>query len=173
MANEKACGPAGIRIVQLGFTVRDREAAISEWIRTMGAGPFFVADVAMPMTYRGQEHPTHWRVAHGCSGDLYIELIEAAEGPSIYTECNLGLHHVMVSAESGYGPLLSHFLEHGCQVAAEHDSEMARFCYLDGASELAPFIELYDMPPTVVNLFERIRTAHRGWDGSDPIRPLI
>jgi catechol 2,3-dioxygenase-like lactoylglutathione lyase family enzyme len=81
-------GPA----VQLGFVVRDVEAAMRHWIEVLGVGPFLFLEKGTgrpaPQSFFRKE-PVHveMRLAFGFIGDVQIELIEQVnDAPSPYRE---------------------------------------------------------------------------------------
>ncbi|MBR1217984.1 VOC family protein [Bradyrhizobium sp. U87765 SZCCT0131] len=76
-------GPA----TQLGFVVRDIEAAMKHWIDVFGVGPFIFMErgVSQPVgvTYhRGQGVSVELRLAFAYMGDVQIELIEQTNNAS-------------------------------------------------------------------------------------------
>jgi methylmalonyl-CoA/ethylmalonyl-CoA epimerase len=97
------------RIVQIGVVVRDMRAAMEEYHRTLGWGPWsvFVLD--------GERH--HHTHLHGEPSDYAMqiavttvdgidyELIEPLRGPSIYEEFlekhGEGVHHVLCTSPDG------------------------------------------------------------------------
>jgi len=81
-------GPA----TQLGFVVRDVEAAMRHWIEVFGVGPFICMErgVSQPpaVTWmRGRPVTVELKLAFGFMGDVQIELIQQTnDAPSPYTE---------------------------------------------------------------------------------------
>ena len=87
-ALEPILGPA----TQLGFVVRDVEAAIRHWTEVFGVGPFIVmehgtAQPPPPTFMRGEEVSVELKLGFGFMGDVQIELIEQRnDAPSPYAE---------------------------------------------------------------------------------------
>jgi len=81
-------GPA----TQLGFVVRDLDAAVHHWINVLGVGPFLYLDKGTgrppnPSFYRGEEVRVEIRLAFGFIGDVQLELIAPAnDAPSPYRD---------------------------------------------------------------------------------------
>src|SRR5690606_2417536 len=68
-------------VTQLGFVVRDIEAALAHWVGVLGVRPFLFctegsgSDPA-PTTYLGKRVRVQTRLAFGFVGDVQIEIIE-------------------------------------------------------------------------------------------------
>ncbi len=166
-------GPA----TQLGFVVRDVEAAVRHWIEVFGIGPFVVMEhgtsVPPPVTYmRGRPVSVELKLAFGFSGDVQIELIEQTnDAPSPYTEFlaggREGLQHLgywvhdhaaatqRVEA-AGYRPVYE------IRVAGQE----LPIVYYESPSVLGPMLEL--VPPKWRRSREAIRTVTAAWKGGEP-----
>ena len=87
--------------MQLAFVVPSLEEAIEHWVRTAGAGPFFVFEELhfTESTYRGRPADVQpCRAAIGQHGDMQIELIQPLDdSPGIWNEVvpfgQAGFHH--------------------------------------------------------------------------------
>src|SRR5688572_13724107 len=87
---------------QIGFVVRDIDAALKYWTEVLGVGPFFVfRDLQLESyLYMGKPSPPpSCHIALGNSGDLQVELIEqVGDEPSVYKDFldagKEGMHHV-------------------------------------------------------------------------------
>ena len=83
-----ALGPA----TQLGFVVRDLDAAVRHWTGVLGIGPFLFLENGTgrppgPSRYRGDEVRIEMRLAFGQVGDVQVELIEQVnDAPSPYRD---------------------------------------------------------------------------------------
>lgn len=83
-----ALGPA----TQLGFVVRDLDAAVRRWTEVLGIGPFLFLENGTgrppgPSRYRGEEVRIEMRLAFGYVGDVQVELIEQVnDAPSPYRD---------------------------------------------------------------------------------------
>ena len=81
---------------QMGYVVRDIEAAMRHWVEVCGVGPWFYAG-RLPLTaftYRGARHDgIHLSIALANSGDVQVELIQQrCDTPSMYRDF-LGAGH--------------------------------------------------------------------------------
>lgn len=163
-------------VIQHGYVVRDLEASLAYWQDTMRAGPFFLVDNALEgLVYRGQVTSVTWTTALTCRGNMLIEIIrQNDESPSIYREqldtIGPGFHHFMLKVPD-FDTTLERFVRSGAAPAfGRMSSGDERFMYVDARATLGCFVELYDMLPGTLDLFQRIRQAHERWDGRDPIR---
>lgn len=167
-------GPA----TQLGFVVRDVEAAMRHWIEVFGVGPFICMERGTsqppPVTVmRGRAVSVELKLAFGFMGDVQIELIEQRnDAPSPYTEFlaagREGLQHlgfwVHDHAEAtrkveaaGYEPVYE-------ITVAGQDLPIV---YYQSPPLNGPMLEL--VPPRWRRSREAILAATRAWTGGDPI----
>jgi hypothetical protein len=165
--------------MQMCWVVPDLDAAIGHWLRTTGAGPFFVFDDLHfdDGVYRGAPSDVQpCRAAIGQHGDMQIELVEPGDaGPGIWTELvpkgRLGFHHVGLYCRD-YEAERAAYLATGAELAFEGLMMGARTCYIDTAPTLGFMIELITANPVAEAVFGEFRKAAEGWDGKDPIRRL-
>lgn len=160
MTRHPLLGSAG----QLGFVVRDIEAAMNHWVDTFGVGPFLYLEKgpSQPVgatLYLGKTVHVETRLAFGFIGDLEIELIEQVnDAPSPYRESlaagREGLHHLgfwvndhrqaCLNAEAaGYDPVYK------IPVAGGHGD----ITYFAAPTHIGPFVEI--IPP----IYRRARDA--------------
>jgi len=93
-----------VRFNQIGYVVRDLDAAVRAYADRLGIGGWLVYTYGAPMlkdmTYRGRPHPYRMRLALTQCGDLQLEFIQSLEGPNIYEEFlerhGEGVHHLGV-----------------------------------------------------------------------------
>lgn len=165
--------------MQLCWVVPDLEAAIDHWVRTSGAGPFFVfEDVHFTESnYRGQpaDIPPH-RAAIGQFGEMQIELIcPIGDAPGIWNEVvpagGFGFHHTALYC-TDYDEQKAAYVAEGAEVVFEGLMMGARTCYLDTVKSLGFMTELITANPVAEMVFGEFRKAAQDWDGSDPIRRL-
>ena len=166
-------------IRQLGYVVDDIEAGMKHWSEVMGVGPWFY-NPRVPIedyTFDGQSYTPHNSVALANSGEMQVELIQCRNDvPSMYrdfmAEGLRGLQHVafwtrnfdedlaMMSAR-GFTVKMS-----GCV------GENGRFVYFAEKQHPGTCIELSEVLGPKGRMFDMIREASIGWDGSDPVRPF-
>ena len=173
-ALEPILGPA----TQLGFVVRDVEAAIRHWTEVFGVGPFIVmehgtAQPPPPTFMRGEEVSVELKLGFGFMGDVQIELIEQRnDAPSPYAEFlaagREGLQHLgfwvhdhdeatrRVTA-AGYEPVYE------IRVAGQ----ALPIVYYDSPSQVGPMLEL--VPPAWRRSREAVRREIDAWSGGEPV----
>lgn len=88
---------------QIGFVVKDLEAAISTYDSMFG--PFSIMEPGeMEFDYRGSPEKSELRLAFGRSGDVEIELIEWVSGGTPHKEFldagNEGMQHIRFIVEN-------------------------------------------------------------------------
>jgi catechol 2,3-dioxygenase-like lactoylglutathione lyase family enzyme len=164
-------------IRQLGYVVKDIEAAMNYWSEKLGVGPWFY-NPRVPIrnyTYEGQAYEPHNSVALANSGDVQVELIQTRNDvPSMYRDFlqqgYTGLQHVAYWTQD-YDADLARLLAQGFRpVMGGEVGENGRFVYVDTEFHPGTVIELSEVAGPKGKLFDMIRAAADGWDGSDPIR---
>ena len=163
-------------ITQNGYVVRDIEAALAHWI-SLGVGPWFYMERAPieRFTFRGQPSDVHISIALANSGDLQLELIEQKnDAPSMYQEFlaagREGLQHVAYWTDD-FDADMATALALGWEVGQSGEvGADGRFAYFDTEAHPGTVIELSEKSGRKGRMFQRIREAAQGWDGSDPIR---
>ena len=162
---------------QMGFVVRDIEAAMRHWIDVCGVGPWFYTD-RLPVnsfSYRGARHDgLHLSVALANSGDVQLELIQQrcatpSMGRDFLAAGREGLQH-WSSWPEDYDARYERALANGYTVGQEGDSPRGRFVYFAQEGHPGTVIEMAHLTPTRRRIFDQIRLAAQGWDGRDPIR---
>ena len=165
--------------MQLCWVVPDLEAAIDNWVRTTGAGPFFLFEELHfeDSLYRGAPADIQpCRAAIGQLGEMQIELIEpCTDGPGIWTDVvprgKSGLHHAGLYC-SDYAAERAACLAAGADLAFEGLMMGAKTCYIDTVSTLGFMTELITANAIADQVFAAFRAAAEGWDGADPVRSL-
>ncbi|KHK91550.1 VOC family protein [Novosphingobium malaysiense] len=166
-------------IMQLCWVVPDLEAAIGHWVRTTGAGPFFLfEDVHFEDgVYRGvpSDIAPH-RAAIGQYGETQIELIQPLDDRAgVWSDVvpfgKAGFHHAGLYCED-YAAEREAYLSSGAEMAFEGLMMGARTCYIDTTPQLGYLTELITANPVAEQVFGAFKAAAEGWDGADPIRTL-
>jgi len=164
-------------IRQLGYVVPDIEAAMDYWSRVLGVGPWFY-NPRVPIVnyrYRGESYEPHNSVALANSGFVQVELIQTRNDvPSMYRDFQragrTGLQHVAYWTES-YDADLARLTAQGFQPAMSGEvGERGRFIYFDTEYHPGAVIELSEVAGPKGKMFDMIRAASQGWDGSEPVR---
>jgi hypothetical protein len=175
--------PGPIR--QIGYVVRDLDAALTDWL-ALGVGPWFVVrEYTQQVIYRGERCEVTISIALANSGDLQVELIhQHGDTPSIFTEFldggvdgdGDGFHQLawwaadfdaaVVAAEAAGWPVVWRDDD-----AAKGPS--TRFAYVEPpAGSPATIFEIMELTEITASMGAFVRDAAKDWDGSDPIRTV-
>lgn len=162
---------------QVGVVVRDIEAAMTHWSEVCGIGPWFYTDrlAVSAFTYQGQRHDDiHLSIALANSGDVQIELIQQrCQTPSMYRDFLAAGHEGMQhwsSWPANYGETYRRALANGYSVGQEGESPRGPFVYFRNEGHPGTVIEMAEATPERMKIFDQVRQAASGWDGTDPIR---
>jgi len=166
-------------IRQLGYVVDDIEAAMAHWHKVMGVGPWYYNPKVPIVNYRfdGQGYTPHNSVALANSGPIQVELIQIRNDvPSMYRDFmqagNRGLQHVAFWTED-YDADLARMQGQGFTVKMSGEVGVnGRFAYFDREYHPGTVIELSEVLGPKGRMFDLIREASIGWDGTDPVRPF-
>ena len=163
---------------QMGFVVRDIEAAMRHWSELCGIGPWYFAEkiAVTAFTYRGVRQPNgiHMSIAIANSGDVQLELIQQrCNTPSMYQEFlaagREGLQH-WSSWPENYDEIYQRALANGYTVGQEGESPRGPFVYFTAEAHPGTVIEMSHLSPLRRRIFDQVRQDAVGWDGRDPIR---
>ena len=164
-------------IAQIGYVVRDIDAAMDNWVKH-GVGPWFYVDRVQTdyFRYRGADSDMQMSVALANSGDVQLELIQPRnDAPSMYKDFldsgREGAQHIAYWSND-FQALLDRALAEGYTIGQEGriGGEKGRFAYLDTEVEQGTVIEISDISGPKGQFFQYIRDVAATWDGSDPIR---
>ncbi|WP_118133474.1 VOC family protein [Oceanicella sp. SM1341] len=166
-------------IRQLGYVVEDIEAAMAHWSAELGVGPWFYNPKVPIEDYRydGKPYEVHNSVALANSGFIQVELIETRnDAPSMYRDFqaagNLGLQHVAYWTQS-FDADLARAEKAGFEVKMSGCvGANGRFVYFSKEAHPGTVIELSEVMGPKGRMFDLIREASTGWDGSEPVRPF-
>lgn len=165
------------QIAQIGYVVRDIDAAMDRWVKH-GVGPWFYVDRVQTdyFRYRGVDSDMQMSVALANSGDVQLELIQPRnDAPSMYKDFldsgREGAQHIAYWSND-FQTLLDRSLAEGYTIGQEGSigGEQGRFAYLDTEAEQGTVIEISDISGPKGQFFRYIRDVAATWDGSDPIR---
>lgn len=144
-------------VAQVGFVVKDLDAAVESWVRLFGVGPWHFYTYEKPlvkkMSYHGKPVEYRMRLALANIGQLRIELIEPLEGDTVYAdfvrEHGYGMHHFGVLTDDMEGALAKAraaglpMTMDGSGFGRDGDGHYA---YLDTEAALGTTIELIERP---------------------------
>jgi hypothetical protein len=164
-------------IRQMGYVVRDIEAAMQVWARRLRIGPWFYNPRLKldAFSFRGVSYPDlHMSYALSHSGELQIELIQQrCDTPSLYLEHlarhGEGLQHLGLWPDD-YDQVHALARSSGLTVAQEGRFGRIRFAYFEEAGHGGTSLELSEMRDERRPGLARIRQAAAEWDGRDPVR---
>ncbi len=165
---------------QIGYVVRDIEAAVNEWTEVFGVGPFFYFEKAPieNFLYMGKPSPVEISAALSFSGRLQIELIcQTNDAPSMYLDflgagCE-GLHHIAYWVEKIDEMMITRITDSGYEIgqAGETRGE-GRFFYFVSKKDPGTIIELSEIMGAKAEFYKYIETEAGNWDGNNPVRKM-
>lgn len=165
-------------IRQLGYVVRDIEAALQHWVNALGVGPWFYVD-RLPVKsffYKGKPSNPHVSIALANSGAAQVELIQQRDdAPSMYRDFiasgREGLQHVSTwPTPAEYDAILAHAAKTGVRIGQSGETARGPFAYLETETFPGTCMEIAAMTDTRRRQFAAIEAAARSWDGKDSIR---
>lgn len=166
-------------IIQMAYVVTDIQAAMRHWIDDLKVGPWFLLDhfTGVDPVYRGAPSRADVSIAMAFAGHMLIELIQPNDDhPSVYRELldrsGAGFHHFGIASTDIDGDVAAleakgYTLAFRCGVPT--GGEVA---YMDGGADRPGYIEYIEATAGMDATFTGFFRAARGWDGSDPIRPM-
>jgi hypothetical protein len=169
-------------LFQVGYVVRDLDAALEHWVEVLGIGPFFLVPMPIVFSYLNIDDKPAGdtnliaRNALAYSGDTQIELIVPGTAASTYHEfldagCR-GVHHLGFESPN-LEAQLARAIGAGDKVVLQGELPGFKFAYLEPKSEFdGPTIELVEMSPDAKAMFAKIKAGSIGWDGRNPVRKL-
>lgn len=164
-------------LMQIAYVVDDLHSAIEHWTGNLGVGPFLLLDQLQftEAHYLGRPLELRMSAAMAFSGDLQIELIQQHDAaPSIFTERRPaagGVHHLAAltyDLEAG----LDYLVARGGKLLQGADIPSGgRVAYVEIGGN-AGILELAQLTPATLGLFELLRNAGQNWDGRQPLMQL-
>lgn len=169
-------------IRQLGYVVRDIEAAMHHWRTVMGIGPFFHFE-KIPVgdfKYRGETTDADVSIALANCGELQIELIQPLDDhPTPYKDFLgqglEGMQHVAFWSET-FQDDLERAQNAGFEVilsgwAVQEDG---LFVYFDDSTSPTPgtMVELSALTGAKKEVFAMVKQVSCDWNGTDPVRRM-
>jgi hypothetical protein len=170
-------------ILEASYMVRDIHAAVDGWMKSLGAGPFFLGEVYIPADRhrrRGVPGPLSMDVAFGLAGDLLIELVQPrADDRSIYSEAlgeigtashSQAINYVVNLGWSEGCALMSQQYEEVLHAVTNVDS--LRCAIYDARQDVGAFIEVGEgIDQMLVPMIGAMKQCRSVWDGRE-IHPL-
>lgn len=165
-------------ILQFSYVVRDLNAAIEHWARTLQVGPFFVLEHVpyKACQFRGAPSDIDMSVALAYSGDTQIELVQQHnDAPSIFREFltarGEGLQHVGALSADLDSDLAMMSRQGAVPIQEGEAQNGTRFAYLDTDHYPGTMLELFQVPADIASAFDYMREKARVWNPeTDSIR---
>jgi catechol 2,3-dioxygenase-like lactoylglutathione lyase family enzyme len=166
-------------VVQLCFRVHDVDAAVEQWVRTMGAGPFFVMRhiPLQNVTFRGEPITYDHSAGLGQWGEMQVELHHQhcdspSPGKELFGPSGTGLLQVSwlvddMDAEVRRMDALGFPVVFTC----ENEGGGLPAVWFDTRSLLDTYVEVYEKNVTEP-AYEAIKRASAGWNGERPLRTI-
>lgn len=163
-------------VMQACWLVDDLDAAIDNWARHLGVGPFFWFDV---VTFDGGYHRgvrtdfPRVTAAIAYAGDIQIELVRQDNNDpgvfrDLYASGDTGLHH-LARVCIDYEAERNAFIASGAALAFEGSVGGSRTCWVDTSPTLGFMMELLEASESRTNWFGHMRRAARTWDGTTAV----
>ncbi len=144
-------------VAQIGIIVKDLEAAVEQYWKLFGVGPWHFYTYGRPlvkeMSYRGKPANYRMRIALANAGPLRIELIQPLEGDTVYAEFvrdhGYGIHHLGILVED-MRKALGQAANAGVAMTMDGsgyglDGD-GHYAYLDTEARIAATVELIQRP---------------------------
>ncbi len=167
-----AIGP----VMQIAFVPADFDAAVRYWTETMGVGPFYLMENIQlgEGRYLGEPYECIFSIAIAYWGDMQVELIrQENDAPSIYRGQEGGaLHHTCVLTDD-INKARAIAEASGAKILVEGKvAPDGAVLYVDTGGGPGSIVEILQMSSGSGGLFDMIKAASVGWDGTDPLRKL-
>ncbi|MBM3672286.1 MAG: VOC family protein [Actinobacteria bacterium] len=164
-------------IRQVGFVVRDLQAALKSWC-SLGVGPWYTTGdhQLRDCWYRGDHCEPTISVAFASSGPMQIELIQPVDDtPSIYRE-------FLDAGHEGYQQLAWWVRDFDAVTQAANAAGWSQvfrgdgvvsFAYYETDPIVTTIVEVAELNDAAQGLADLLDAAAADWDGvTDPVRPL-
>ena len=165
-------------VMQIAFVPDDFDAALAHWTQVMGVGPFYLLEriVLSDMRYKGEPSSTMFSIALAYWGDMQIELIRQDDAsPSIYRDTRNGgaMHHVCILTDDIAAAQATAAAAGATLLVEGRVGGDGHVIYVETGGYPGGIVEILQPASGSSALFDMIREAARGWDGSDPVRRLV
>jgi hypothetical protein len=167
----------GRKAVQVAFIVDNLEEAALHWVRSVGAGPFFLQRELPVSNVRGPDgEPAEFEqgIAVGQWGSVMVELVEVRKAaPAIAHEVMTtpGFNHMAYFAADPAAEA-ARLVESGAPVLLTLDFGGVPVHFHDARSTAGFVIEHYPYVDAIEQTYGFVADAAEGWDGTDPLRVL-
>lgn len=169
-------------IVQMCWVVDDMKAAALQWVKLMGAGPFFrIPHIQLDeLTYRGKPAKLDQSSAVGQWGTIQVELFQQhCQNPSgvreMFAPGQTGIQHLTwfatdLDAETRRLNGLGFKTVMTCRLPAIGGMRLA--WWYDTRKVVGAMVEVYEDCDLMRKFYRRVAKAAEGWTGEQPVRSL-
>lgn len=165
-------------IRQIGYIVRDLDAAMQSWC-ALGVGPWFtMRNLEMKnCRCRGELSEPTISIALANSGPMQLELIQQHDDtPSIYREFldagGEGFHQLAYWV-TDFDAMMQKARAAGWPLVWSGDGGAVRFAYFELDPRVSTVIEVMELNDVSQGMADLVASAAEQWDGvTDPVRPL-
>jgi hypothetical protein len=170
----------GIASVQIAYVTPDAREAARRHSALFGSGPYFYTDF-IPLRFarcNGEETVLNHGGAFGQWGDIMMEFMEPRDLHDLNV---LGLdtrpaspvlhHHAFFVDEPALMAAVLGQQGYELRLHVMLESNIEAFM-VDARKACGHFIELFMPSPQSLQIYNAIKSASNGWNGSDPIRTI-
>jgi hypothetical protein len=165
-------------IMQLGYIVKDVDAAAREWAARLGAGPFYLLDrmVFDQYYFRGMRTDLEMCLAFGYWNDMQIELIQPLnDADTLYSRALRSspgkLNHCATVVTDIDALLTRRQLEDRVVQSGKMPTGL-KFVYLEEYLPGGLHLELIEAQADTLMAFAGMEKASCNWDGREPVRSI-
>lgn len=163
-------------IMQIAYVVDDLEVAIEHWTTVIGVGPFLMLEGLHFTAAYYLDSPLNLKMsaAIAYSDGFQIELIKQHDDtPTIFTQRRSaqGVHHLAALTDDLDASLAYLEARGGRPLQGAQIPGGGRIAYVDVGGTTG-ILELAELTPSTLQLFEMIREAGQHWDGQQKIMTL-
>jgi methylmalonyl-CoA/ethylmalonyl-CoA epimerase len=147
----------GLELAQVGWVVRDIEAAVKFFSNAMGITDFprpeMVRAQDLGLTYYGEVVPAEWLTTQTYNGGAFIELVQPVSGQSMFGDYldrhpSGGVQHMAYRLPvAGFERLVADLRGQGYAVITEVDHPIARMAFFDTYEVLGVVTEIMGITP--------------------------
>ncbi len=166
---------------QIAYAVADVREFATKHSRSYGSGPYLmVEDAEISGTIRGRDVTFKVDVAFGQWGEMQVEVLhQTTPGPGLIHELypegsgRFGVHH-FCSIVDNLDAAIAEFEADGCETVFRGTMPLGtNAVMMDTEATLGHFTELYMYTDEIRWLYEGVKAASIGFDGSNPMRSFV
>jgi methylmalonyl-CoA/ethylmalonyl-CoA epimerase len=172
----KGFGP----VAQVAYLVPDIDAAMEQWLRHAGLGPWTnFRNIELATRFDERDFTLHIHEALAYQGDLQIQLVQSLDAPDRVTPYSdwvragrYGVHHVAYFTDQPDADVERARRQGFERVCAMRDKHGFRYFYLQSTAMPEVWIEFLESSPMLRDIFAKGIAEAAAWGGQDPIRRI-